>query len=150
MTVNTFIPWNPEVSSFNGIASTVVFDFTSGGVILPDSIIYGLAYNTADYGAVPIHAPGPYNSLNFGLGTAGPSVGTDTFPTTAYWNTGYAPFYKDGGLGGVGIFRQDTNWAPYTADIEVDAIPEPGTVSLVLGGAMVLLALARRKAKSIK
>jgi hypothetical protein len=28
-----------------------------------------------------------------------------------FWNTSYAGFYADGGAGGVGTFRQDTNWA---------------------------------------
>jgi len=146
-TVDAFIPWRPEPggscsdgftwqasdgSCYNGLAFQVNFDFS--GVTVPDSIIYGLAYNTADYGYNPIGTPGPYNSLNFGLADVPPSVGSNPLPDTAYWNTSYAGFYTDGGAGGVGTFRQDTNWSPYSGAITFNAaVPEPGSViSLVV------------------
>jgi hypothetical protein len=43
----------------------VAFDFT--GTTVPNSLIYGLAFNTETWGANPIGTSGPYNSLNFGL-----------------------------------------------------------------------------------
>jgi hypothetical protein len=94
-------------------------------VTLPNDVIVGIAYNTADYGAPPIHQPGPYNSLNVGVPTGQTaSVGTDDNANNVFWNTSYAGFYADGGTAGVGIFRQDTNWAPNgTVAIKITATP---------------------------
>lgn len=101
---------------FNGYLTDITFDF--GHVTLPDSVIYGIAYNTSDYGAHPYgdstacHAAGDcgYDALNVALSNDPPSpaVGSDPEPGTVYWDTGYAGFYCDGGAAGVGIFRIDT------------------------------------------
>ena len=149
------IPWRPEASAgcgtawraddgncYNGFAFTVTFDFT--GVTVPDQIIYGLSYNTADYGVAPIGTRGPYNSLNFGFAEVAPSVGSRPFPDTAYWNTSHAGFYTDGGLGGVGTFRQDTNWTPYSGAVSFDTVPEPATC-LLFGMGLLGLGLVRRR-----
>src|ERR1019366_8519745 len=97
----------------NGIAFNAVFDMSSLHVTLPNDVIVGVAYNTADYGAVPSHVAGPYNSLNVGIPNSQlATVGTDDNVDNVFWNTSYAPFYTDHGTAGVGIFRQDTNWAP--------------------------------------
>jgi hypothetical protein len=145
-TVDAFIPWRPEPGTggcsgttylaadglcYNGSLSQVLFDFSSLGVNLPSEFIYGLAYNTETWGANPIGTPGPYNSLNFALVTTGPSVGTQPLPDTAYWNTSTASNYADGGAGGVGTLRQDTNWTPFSGAIEFDVAPEPCTGPLV-------------------
>jgi hypothetical protein len=53
----------------------VTFDLA--GVTVPSEIVYSLAYNTADYGTLPYGVRGPYNSLNFGLSTAPPTVGSN-------------------------------------------------------------------------
>lgn len=107
------IPWRPEGYAFNGIAFNATFDLSSLGVTLPNDVIVGVAYNTANYGTAPIGTPGPYNSLNVGVPTGQTaSVGTDDNPDNVFWNTSFAGFYADGGLAGVGIFRQDTNWTP--------------------------------------
>ena len=94
-------------------------------VTLPADAIVGIAYSTADYGAVPIHQPGPYNSLNVYVPTGQTaSVGTDDNADKVFWNTSFAGFYADGGAAGVGIFRQDTNWAPNgTVGIKITATP---------------------------
>lgn len=123
------IPWRPAADPtcpggtawraddghcYNGLAFNASFDMSGLGVVLPSDIIVGVAYNTADYGATPLHAPGPYNSLNVGVPTGQTaSVGSDDNADNVFWNTSYAPFYTDGGTGGVGIFRQDTGWTPY-------------------------------------
>jgi hypothetical protein len=87
-TVDASIPWRPAPSPgcgsaylasdglcHNGSLSTVTFDLA--GVTVPSEIVYGLAFNTADYGANPYGVPGPYVSLNFGLSTAPPTVGSN-------------------------------------------------------------------------
>ena len=126
------IPWRPPAdltcpggtawrasdgNCYNGLAFTVTFDFT--GTSVPSQVIYGVAFNTQTWGYSPIGTPGPYVSLNFGLTDQAPTVGTDPFPDTAYWNTQTAGNYGDGGAGGVGIFRRDTGWTPYRGAIVV-------------------------------
>ena len=138
------IPWRPPAdptcpggtawrasdgNCYNGLAFTVAFDFT--GTPVPDQIIYGLAYNTQTWGYNPIGTPGPYVSLNFGLSDQPPSVGSNPFPDTAYWNTQTASNYADGGAGGVGVFRRDTGWTPFSGAVsfETQALAEVPTLS---------------------
>lgn len=122
------IPWRPvadptcapptawkasDGNCYNGLAFNATFDLSSSNVTLPNDVIVGVAYNTADYGAAPIRIAGPYNSLNVGVPTGQiASVGTDDNASNVFWNTSFAGFYADGGVSGAGIFRQDTNWAP--------------------------------------
>jgi hypothetical protein len=64
------------------------------GITLPNQIIYGVAYNTQSFGAVPLEVGGPYISLNVGLNNSGgpapfgpPSVGSNPGdPDVAYQN----------------------------------------------------------------
>ena len=99
---------------YNGFAFNATFNMSSLHVTLPNDVIVSVAYNTTDYGVAPNHVPGPYESLNVGVPDNQPvTVGTDDNVNNVFWNTSYAGFYADGGTAGVGIFRQDTNWAPY-------------------------------------
>jgi hypothetical protein len=147
-TVNAFIPWRPPSAGcddptawrasdgicYHGLASTVSFDLT--GVQVPDQVIYGLALNTQHYGTSPIGHPGPYNSLNFGLATTAPSVGSNPLPGTAYVSAN------------AGAFEQEQNWAPYSGAIEFnDTAPEPLTLLLTGAGRLGLGALRRRRAR---
>ena len=127
------IPWRPVADSrcpgggtawrasdgncYNGLAFNATFDFSSQNVTLPNDVIVGVAYNTADYGATPIHRPGPYNSLNVGIPTGQTaSVGTDDSADKVFWDTTY-PGYTAG-------FREDTNWSPNgTVALQVTAAP---------------------------
>jgi hypothetical protein len=161
-TVNAFIAWRPEAAGaaacpsnpsgylasdgncYNGALSQVTFNFA--GVTVPDSIIYGLAFDTNTWGYHPEGHPGPYESLNFALNSGAPTVGSNPLPDTAYWNSAHAGFYTDGGAGGVGTFRQDTNWTPYNAAITFNATPEPGSILLLcsmLAGAVGFLKRSR-------
>jgi Right handed beta helix region len=118
------IPWRPAVYEYGGIAFNATFDLSSPTVTLPNDVIVGVAYNTADYGHSPIGVAGPYNSLNVGIPNGQTaSVGTDDSSNNVFFNTSYAPFYTDGGTGGVGIFRQDTAWTPNgTVAIQITAL----------------------------
>lgn len=127
-TIDAAIPWHLGVDG--GTAFNVTFDLPN--VDVPDEIIFGLAYNTQTWGESPIGSPGPYNSLNFGVSTTSPTVGVDVDSDAVFWNTSNAGWYTDGGAAGVGIFRQDTNWSPYTPAISFSAapVPEPSSLSL--------------------
>jgi hypothetical protein len=139
-TETTTIPWRPAADPtcspaaayrasdgqcYSGIAFNATFDLSSLNVTLPSDVIVGVAYNTADYGATPTHTPGPYNSLNVGVPDGQiPTVGTDDNANNVFWNTSNGGSYADGGTAGVGIFRQDTNWAPNgTVSFEITATP---------------------------
>ena len=138
------IPWRPEAdpvncetfptkwfsstdhTCYNGLAFNVTFDLSAIGPV-PDEIIYGIAYNTNTWEAHPIGLPGPYESLNVGLNTATPTVGTDVEPDAVFWSTMTPGNYADGGLGGVGTFRRDTGWAPYTPAVSLTASATSGS-----------------------
>ncbi len=136
------VPWHTP-NGFSGTAFPVNFDFT--GVTLPDTVIFGVAYNTETFGADPIGVPGPYISLNYGVAEVAPTVGTDVNPDDAYWNTSQASNYADGGTAGVGIFREDTEWAPDAAFIQVNAVPEPTSIAMLSLGSLMLLLRRRRR-----
>jgi hypothetical protein len=165
-TITFAIPWRPAAdptcqtkttgrasdgTCYNGLAFTITFDFT--GTVGPDQIIYGVAFNTNTLEYQPIGQPGPYESLNFGLAQVAPTVGTNPFPDTAYWNTQTAGNYSDGGAGGVGVFRRDTGWidptlGPLSGAVSFNAtaaVPEPGTLGLLLTGLLDVCLVARRR-----
>jgi hypothetical protein len=69
-------------------AFPVTFDLR--GITLPDSFVYGIAYDTPSRSGKPA-APGTYpNNLNVGEVSVGPSVGAWT-PNTVYVNTKDSP-----------------------------------------------------------
>lgn len=163
------IPWRPVADPtcanpsqwragngicYSALAFPVTFYFA--GVTVPNQIIYGLAFNTEHYGYAPIGSPGPYASLNLGLAQVPPVLGSNPFPDTAYWNTINAGNYADGGVGGTGVFRRDTNWTPYSGAVNYDALdpamvlaaPTLSTYALLLlAGAVPLLVLGIGKAR---
>jgi hypothetical protein len=128
------IPWRPAADPtcpggtawragdgqcYNGLAFNATFDFSSLGIVLPNNVIVGVAFNTQSYGTTPLVVNGPYNSLNVGVEGAA-TVGTDDNTDRVFWNTSTAAWYSDGGPGGT--FREDTNWAPYgTVAIQITA-----------------------------
>ena len=105
-------------SCYNGFDTNITFNLSAQNVVLPSNVVYGIAYNTSDYGATPYgdstacHAAVSgcgYDSLNVGLSNDpnNVSVGSDPNPGTVYWNTQTAGNYCDGGAGGTATFRID-------------------------------------------
>ncbi len=132
----------PDNNHYHGIAFNCTFDLSTLGLTVPNTIIYGLAYNTADYGANPTHASGPYNSLNYALGGT-TTVGTDVDPDEAYLNSTWAGAYTDNGAGGLGTFRRDTGWTGFAPMVQFNAVPEPASMAVLGMGAIAFL--RRRK-----
>ncbi|HYX28067.1 MAG TPA: hypothetical protein VE863_05835, partial [Pyrinomonadaceae bacterium] len=102
---------------FNGLASNITFDLTSFTGTLPNSVVFGVQYNSSHYGPNPIGdtqpcnsttAGCPYDSLNVALSRSNPSVGSKPFLGTLYWDTFYGPNYCDLGANGTGFFRLDS------------------------------------------
>jgi hypothetical protein len=108
-----------NASCFNGFANNITFDLSSLHLTVPSSFIYGVQYNTSDYGPSPYgdatacHATTAgcgYDSLNVGLTSDTPdvTVGSDVFPGKLYQDTKYAPYWCDNGAAGTGVFRLDS------------------------------------------
>ncbi len=154
-TQNVFIPYRPDGEGpylgsdgnyYSGIAFNVKFDLSSLALTVPDKIIYGVAYNTESYGASPMGVAGPYNSLNYACDDVATTVGTDLSMDTVYWNTGHAAFYSDGGAGGVGTFREDSNWTGFRPMAKFEAVPEPASMAVVGLGLLGFLKGRKRTA----
>jgi hypothetical protein len=96
-----------------GYAFLLAFDFTADALVLPDEVIYGIAYNTSHYGSSPIGVTGDYDSLNVSVGPNGPTVGT-TEVADAFLDSTWGGNYCTGGTGGTGTFRLDAGcWTGY-------------------------------------
>lgn len=81
----------------NGYATKIEFTFKK--MLLPDSLVYGVAFNTNTWGYAPLGASGPYESLNVGVTfESTPFVGTETVPTGGWWAGGSTPVFA-GDLG---------------------------------------------------
>jgi hypothetical protein len=116
---------------FNGLAKNVTFKFPFRNVD-PDTVVYGIAYNTTHYGYNPIGesapcytGPGgcPYDSLNIALSPA-VTVGSQAHPGTVFQNAAYQADYCDG-TPAVGTFNLDSPtmacWAGYVPAIQFSA-----------------------------
>lgn len=108
---------------FNGLATNITYNLSSLSLTLPRNIVFGIAYNTSDYGAHPYgdatacHSTPqgcPYDSLNVGLAQDPDNLnrGTDPHPGFVYWNTQTAGNYCDTGNAGTGTFRFDSPSTP--------------------------------------
>jgi hypothetical protein len=101
---------------YAGIARNITFDFSQQGVLLPDSVIYGIAFNTTGYGTAPIGTGAAcyassggctYDALTVDLSPQ-VVVGSKPLPDTAFVNSLNASYYCDGGTGGTGSLRIDS------------------------------------------
>ena len=109
--------WLASDGCHNGYAFPVTFDLS--GITLPDSFVYGIAYNTQHYGLQPTNEPGFYNSLNVGLVPASPTIGTKA-EGSIYLDSSWTGAYSDGGP--AGSFRQDNGWS-WSVAVEFRASP---------------------------
>jgi hypothetical protein len=117
------IPWRPEHNSatcsnveqfqstpgpkntncFSGQAIQVTFDLTGIDLTGHDTVVWGLSFNTKNFGAAPIHVDGPWDLLSVGAQGTAPSVGTQVTAGTQWMKTQSSLFYCDGAT--VGTFR---------------------------------------------
>ena len=106
-----------SASCYNGFANNITFNFAN--VVVPNSVVYGIAYNTTSYGSTPYGTSAAcfttaqgcgYDSLNVGLSQdpTNMSVGTNDNTGKVFWNTQTAASYCDHGTAGSGIFRLDS------------------------------------------
>ena len=119
-----------EGKCYNGLATSITFDFSGMGVTLPDDIIWGVAYNTSHYGVNPIGVSAScysesggcgYDSLNVGVLTSDSMVGTDVDSSGVFLNSTWAGAYCDAGVGGTGTLRLDTGcWEGYRPQIRFE------------------------------
>jgi hypothetical protein len=120
---------------YSGAALEASFSFDNVSLD-PGNLIYGVSFATP--------ASAPTNSLNLAFTTDDPSVGLNPLPDTGYLDSSNPAIYADGGAGGTGTFRQDTNYScannqictsgNFAGAIELTGTPEPGTVSMILIG----------------
>jgi hypothetical protein len=158
------VPWRPasagcvdttaylalDGNCYHGFGFEVTFNL--GGLAVPADVVYGLAFNTQTYGTSPVGYGGPFNSLNFGLVTTGPSVGADPLTGGAFWNTNNPGNF--GQIGGMNLDYLDAgNWGAgggtfYEGAISFDATvtPEPSAFYLGVIGIAVFV-LRRRMAR---
>lgn len=117
------IPWLPEAEpgsrgwkapdgvTYNGQAVALTFDLGAFGLSLPHEVIYGISFNTENYGPAPTGRTGPANFLGVAVNNRPAAAGTDVEPDAVFWRTALASGYADAGANGVDIFRHDTGWA---------------------------------------
>ena len=120
---------------FNGLATTVTFNLVGMGIVVPNNVVYGIAYNTTHYGNPPIGEGAAcytssggcgYDSLNVLTTSAAPSVGVNPFPSDAYYSSETAANYCDGGVGGTDVFRLDAGcWTGFKPTVKVNATNPP-------------------------
>ena len=125
---------------YNGHASLITFDLRALSYNLPNTFIYGIAYNTNTWGYHPLNIGGPYESLNVGTANVNdegvrPSVGIDFNPDMVYWNTNTAGWYADNGVSGTDVFRPDTGWTDYAPAVRFTTFGFPTDVASCKNGA---------------
>jgi hypothetical protein len=83
--------YSPSLKTcFNGFYNEVTFNFS--GVRLPDNVVYGIEYNTRDYGPGATGVAGPADSLNVALVNEDLTAGSDTSPASLWEEHSGGPF----------------------------------------------------------
>ena len=97
---------------------------------LPDTVVYGIVYNTSHFGPVPLGegtacyataAGCPYDSLNIALSDVSDESAGSSTHGTVWQNSPYASQYCSPGL--TGTFRADgpNCWDPYLPAVQFKA-----------------------------
>lgn len=88
--------WKYLGTCFNGKAVNITFTFA--GEALPNTAIFGITFETRDYGYSPLGTSGPTNSLNI---ATYPGTGTVTAPSVGTWlPDGQSTYLSTGPAGG--------------------------------------------------
>jgi MYXO-CTERM domain-containing protein len=143
VTQSRYIQYRPTVwASALGIAQTISFDLSGLNITLPESIVWGLAFNTQSFGTSPTGVNGPYNELNvcFNQSSAwapadgGVTIGSTDLLTKFINSTNPAQY---GSLGTVGTFSlaetgTTTSGKALNAPmVSFSAVPAPGALALL-------------------
>lgn len=99
--------WFDGKTCFNGLATNITFEFPIP-LTLPNSVVFGISYNSDNSGPAPLHGTGsPTDSLNIALA---PSVapGKQIVTGGLYWDTRYAGFTCNPETWASGVFALDS------------------------------------------
>ena len=121
---NVLVPWaqpsgtnSITLSPNTGQAFTLSYDFAAENLILPNSVIVSIGFDTQNYGDFPTGTNGPYNSLNFGvLSTNMITVGSDVNSNDFFWIKGNDP---------TPYFASASDYPGYAPMMEITAISYP-------------------------
>ena len=160
VTQDKYIQYRPTVwASPNGIAQNITFDLSGLGITLPESIVWGLAFNTQSYGASPTGLNGPYNQLNvcfnqsssWAPANGGVTVGS-TDLLTKFINAAnnvngqYGSYYSPSTVGTFSMAETGTTLSGKALNAPMasfSAVPAPGAAALI--GLAGLVATRRRR-----
>lgn len=160
VTQDKYIQYRPTVwASANGIAQNITFDLSGLGITLPESIVWGLAFNTQSYGASPTGANGPYNQLNvcynqsssYAPANGGVTVGSTDLLTkfinaASNVNGQYGSYYSPSTVGTFSMAETGTTLSGKALNAPMasfSAVPAPGAAALI--GLVGLVATRRRR-----
>ena len=160
VTQDKYIQYRPTVwASANGIAQNITFDLSGLGITLPESIVWGLAFNTQNYGASPTGANGPYNQLNvcynqsssYAPANGGVTVGSTDLLTkfinaASNVNGQYGSYYSPSTVGTFSMAETGTTLSGKALNAPMasfSAVPAPGAAALI--GLAGLVASRRRR-----
>ncbi len=113
-----------DQACYNGMTTDVTFNLPRPGLNMPDTIVWGVAFNTTHYGVRPLGEGAHcytesggcgYDFLNLGADSLA-LIGTDVDPNGSFLNSSWNQAYCDGGAGATGAFRLNDGlscWAAY-------------------------------------
>jgi hypothetical protein len=123
--------WFDGSTCFNGKAHNILFSLSTLRIALPQDFVFGIAYNTSDYGTTPQRpqpcnatAQGcPYDSLNVALSQDPTDVTKGSDPDTGkvFMNAAAGADYCDNGTAGSGFFRLDSPNVPSCWSVNGDS-----------------------------
>jgi MYXO-CTERM domain-containing protein len=140
--------WNlPSGSPASGIAQTISFDLSGLNITLPESIVWGLAFNTQTYGVSPTGVNGPYNQLNvcynqssaWAPANGGVTVGSTDLLTKFInaannLNDQYGSYYSPSTVGKFSMAETGTTLSGKALNapmVSFSAVPAPGALALL-------------------